>query len=394
MKKFLAISALALVASSNHPAWAGPCATPPLGPPTGPVDWYNTLVMVDITGSMSGMHATSPVPITKLQQALIQAKNHVLEMQAKAGMAGKPLSLALWAFDSGFSSTQFVKKVIDFTDSKTPAAVLKELGFDALGNPTPATLNPVFTPSGSTPLAAAACYAVGQIAANFNAANVAILPGGYQWGTTIGSPPRLANIERAIFIESDGLENATPSTNECAGTTSASMDYLCYEPGTWQYALRNKLQTGNAANAILSTSSTGLIFNVDYIFTNAVTGGLTASAVTGEPVSHFSGATTNTTQPTLAQADTLFGGLAKMTKGTYKTVTVAANGTTIARRPGDVNGDGCVDTSDYNQLATYYGQQCVKQLPCIAADLNGDSFVDFSDYLILTANMGAGCPAP
>src|SRR5262249_34320517 len=148
-----------------------------------------------------------------------------------------------------------IKKIIDFTDLKSPAAVLKELGFDALGNPTPSTVNPAFTPSNSTPLAAAVCYAVGQIAANFDVLNNPILPGGFQWGSMMGSPPTLANIERDIFIESDGLENSTPSSNECAGATSTSTDPLCYEPGTWQYALRNKLQTGNAANASLSATN-------------------------------------------------------------------------------------------------------------------------------------------
>lgn len=386
MRILLAAPLLFTLLLNQHTASASCVAAPPPPPPPPQVpDWYNVLIMVDVTGSMADPHATVPTPITKLQQALIQAKNHVLEMQAKTNMEGKPLNLALWAFDSSFPSPSFITKVIDFIDFKSPAAVLQQLGFDALGNPS-GSPNPIFTPRTGTPLAGAVCSAVGQVAANFDASNNPILPGGFQWGAMTGGQP--AKIRRMIFVESDGLENATPSTGECFGTTSTSTDYLCYEPGTWQYAVRNKLQTGNATNATLSTSNTGLIFNVDYIFTNTITG---AARVSGESALSLRGGATLSTAPTLAQGDTFFKGVTKMTNGTYRTVTVAANGTTSARRPGDINGNGCVDNTDYNLLSVYYGQICAGQAACIAADLNGDNAVDFSDYLILTGNFGAGC---
>lgn len=385
MKNLLLISTCVFAILGQHQAQAAPCAAAPPGVPLPTPDWYNVLILVDVTGSMSDAHATVPTPVTKLQVALDQAKRHVMEMQTVAG--AKPLNLALWAFDSTFAAPSFVRKIINFADFKSATAVLRELGFDAFGNPTPATRNPVFTPTGSTPLAAAACSVVSEIAANFNAANNVIPPGGFQWGEMFGG--RLANIQRRVYIESDGLENSTPSTNECQGVTdTTSTDYLCYSSDSWQYKLRNKLQTGNALNPVLSTSKTGLIFNVDYIFTSAITGAL----IDPEAQAHAS-ALTQSTPPTLSQANTLFGGITKMTGGSYRTVTVSANGTISARRPGDVNRNGCVDDSDYNQLVQFYGLACAGQQACIDADLNGDNLVDFSDYLILVGNFGAGCSA-
>lgn len=373
----------ALVLYTNA-AVAAPCAAAPPPPPPLTPDWYNALILVDISGSMGEPHATSPAPVTKLQEALNRARDHVLELQAR----GKPVNYALWAFDTASPSPSFVRRIIDFPAFASGSNVLNQLGFDALGNPTPATRNPIFTPGAATPLATAACFAVGQAAANFDPVGNVISPG-FQWGAMTGG--RLAIIQREIYILSDALENATPAGTECAGATSASTDYLCYEPGTWQYALRNKLQTGNALNASLATANTGLIFNVDYLFTNPIT-----TAVMAQPTRMFEVGTNATSitnaEPTLAQADTLFGGLAKMTRGTYRTVTVNALGRSVARRPGDVNLSGCVDTADYNQIAQFYGKTCsLRDAACLAADLNGDKLVDFSDYLIWTRNLGAGC---
>lgn len=379
------LGALALGASivmQSQTAVAGPmcAAAPPPPPPLAP-DWYNAMILIDISGSMGETFTTAPVA-TKLQEALRRAKDHVLELQAR----GKPVNYALWAFDSAQPSPNYVRKVIDFPAGAGANAVLSQLGFDALGNPTPATRNPIFTPGSSTPLAAAVCHGVGWLGANFSVAGTLLTPG-WQWGAMTGGRPAI--IQREMYTETDALENSTPAANECAGPTSTSTDYLCYEAGTWQWKVRNKLQTGNPNNDSLGTANTGLIYNVDYLFVNAITPSMMAIPTAEAGVSSF--AATNA-QPTLAQVDTLFGGLAKMTRGVYRTVTVNAAGAAVARRPGDVNLNGCVDNTDYSQISTFYGKSCARgQTACINADLTGDNVVDFSDYLIWARNTGAGC---
>jgi len=380
MKKLMTISALTVALATAAPVFAGPPPPPPVAP-----DWYNTLILVDVSGSMAGIHATSPTTVTKLDQARIQAKDHVLQMVTKA--AGKTANFALWTFDSSYPAPNFVTKVVDFTSYTSATGILAKLGFDSFGNPS-GSPDPAFVPSNGTPLAAAACYVVDQLAASLDING--LLPagssGGFQWNSMLPSGD-LANIERNIFIESDGLENSTP-TGECSGRTSTLSDYTAYESDTWQYKVRNKLQSGCADNPNVNAfpGAITLIVNVDLVFTNFISG-LTSSQESR--VYSGGGFSSYSTEPTLAQAQTLYGGVAKATKGKFKMVTVAANGTAVIRRPGDVNSSGCVDNTDYTLLMASYGQQCNANRPaCYASDLNGDNYVNYSDYLILLNNWG------
>jgi len=56
------------------------------------------------------------------------------------------------------------------------------------------------------------------------------------------------------------------------------------------------------------------------------------------------------------------------------------------RRPGDVDGDGCVDDADLLQVLFAFGATGSNP-----ADVNGDSLVDDADLLIVLFNFGAGC---
>jgi hypothetical protein len=56
------------------------------------------------------------------------------------------------------------------------------------------------------------------------------------------------------------------------------------------------------------------------------------------------------------------------------------------RRPGDVDGDGCIDDADLLQVLFAFGASGSNP-----ADVNGDSLVDDADLLIVLFNFGSGC---
>jgi hypothetical protein len=375
------IGCAALLVSSAVLAQVPPPPPPP--PPTG-IDEYNVLVLVDVTGSMAEQHTAS---LTKMAQARIQAKDEVLRIKALATSAGKPEpEYALWAFDTGFAAPSYVNHILDFPATATQ--VLAQLGFDASGNAI-TTHNAALEPSNATPLAAAGCFAAGTLVANLDMSGNILDSQGYEWNkniTVAGGTTRRANISRHFVLITDGLENSTPSTNECYGTTS-TLDYANYETGSWQYKLRSKLLTGNPSSVY--TANSGLVVDVDLIFKNFVTG---LSAGGYETTAYGGGMSSYTTSPTLSQALTFFKGMATVsTKGVFKTVTVAADGTVATRIPGDVDYSGCVGNADYTELVQWYGQQVSATHPhSYWADLNGDGWVDYADYTILVANWGTG----
>ncbi len=374
-----------LVLSAGTAFAQAPPPPPPPQPQTG-VDEYNALILIDVSGSMADPHVAGT---TKLQQALIQAKNDVLKVKSASSSSGKPYEIALWAFDASFPEANgWVSRIIDFPNNADATAVLAQLGFDANGNPS-GSPNPIFTPTTDTPLAGAACYVGTTLVASLNASGGVITPG-YEWNKTISDGMggmRRANIERDLFIETDGLENSTPNdgTDDCYGTTS-TLAYDSYESTSWQYKVRNKLLTGNSATT--STLDSELVVNVNLIFQNYISGLAKAGS---EARTYSAWATPYTTEPTLDQAITFYGGIATNTRGAFKTVTVRADGVVDSRRPGDVDYSGCVGNADYSELVQWYGTQVTPTHPhSYWADLNGDGFVDFLDYSILVAHWGEG----
>jgi len=361
-------------------------APPPIPPiPSGTIDEYNVLVLVDVSGSMADPHAAGT---TKLQQALNQAKNDILKVKAKAGST--PIEFALWAFDSSFPQEDgWLHHVVDFP-GQGAGVVLGKLGFDSSGNPS-GTPDPVFTPTESTPLAGAGCFAGYAFVAKATDSGVVVTPG-YEYGKTVtsGGTTRQANIERHLFIETDGIENSTPEDNtdpyNCGGPTSLQ-PYETYEAESWQAKLRNTLLTGNPRS--VSTLPSGLIIDVNLIFQSYITG--MSAGGHAESRKYSASTTPYTTEPTLGQSMTFYNGLTTNTRGTFKTVTVRADGVVDARRPGDVDYSGCVGNADYAELIQWYGTQVTPVHPhSYWADLNGDSWVDYYDYLILAQHWGEG----
>jgi hypothetical protein len=374
----LVITGSALTLSSVALGQAPP---PPPQPPVGSIDEVNSMILIDVSGSMADLHTASQ---TKLKTALERAKDKVLAWDAAD--AGKPKEYALWAFDSSFGAGNgWVVHVRDFPSTK--AQVLESLGYSSTGTPLSAGPNIVFTPTSSTPLAGAGCLAGGYLVASVDANGADISPQtGYEWKKE-KSPGVRAQIKRQLYIGTDGLENDTPTSgtgSECGGVTSNAA-YENFEPASWQYKLRNKLLTGNPT--INTTLNSLLTVDVDLIFKSYITG-----LSGGNSERNYSSGSPYSTEPTLNQAVEFYGGLAQNTlAGKFKTVTVDASGAITSRRPGDVDYSGCVGNADYSELIQWYGQAVSPSHPhSYWADLNGDGWVDYLDYLILYNHWGDG----
>lgn len=355
---------------------------PPPPPPPGDFDEVNAMILIDVSGSMADAHTSTT---TKMDRAIILAKQFVDEIEA-GGSDGRYTGIsdkeyALWAFDGSFGSGNgFVDRILDFP--ATAAQVYQALGYNASGTSPSGTPDAALTPNTTTPLAAAGCFAGTELVASLDATG-GLEDAGYEWDKLdgLGDP---VSIGRELYLATDGLENATPSGNECAGFTSDE-DYEDYESGSWQYKLRNKLLTGNPSRE--NTLNSGLSVNVSLIFENFVEG-LSGG---GSEVS-YSGGTPYTTAPTLSEALEFYGGLAQNTlHGSFETVTVDASGSVTARLPGDVDYSGCVGNADYSEMMQWYGQAVSPNHPhSYWADLDGDGYIDYLDYLILYENWGTG----
>lgn len=384
MKRVISLVTAAAALTFSGAAF-GQAPPPPPNPPDPPgaIDEVNIMLLIDVSGSMSDLHTATQ---TKLQTVLATAKDKVLAWDSED--PGKPKEYALWAFDSSFGDASgWVSHVYDFPATKTQ--VLAALGYGPTGTPLPAGPNAVFTPTSSTPLAGGGCTAASYLVASVDANGADIVPQtGYEWKKE-KSPGVRAQIKRRLYVGTDGLENATPSTgpgSECGGTTS-TQPYASYEPESWQFKLRNKLLTGNPT--INTTLNSLLTVDVDLIFKSYVTG-----LSGGSSEQNYSSATSTpyTSEPTLNQALAFYGGLTKNTRGgKFRAVTVDASGAVTTRIPGDVDFSGCVGNADYSELVQWYGQAVSPSHPhSYWADLNGDGWVDYLDYLILYNNWGTG----
>ncbi len=375
MKHLISLMAGVCALAPAGPAFAQ--APPPPDPPpiNDAIDEVNVMLLIDVSGSMAEDHTTGQ---TKLETAIILAKEFVEEIESDSEYTGLSKEYALWAFDGSFGAGNgYVERILDFPATATQ--VYQALGYNG------GTLDAALTPSTTTPLAGAGCYAAGELVASLDE-NGALVEAGYEWQKN-EAPSNPAEIARRLYIGTDGLENATPSGpsgNECGGITSDE-DYANYEEESWQYKLRNKYLTGSPELATTLNSLQTL--DVHLIFENYISGLSGGSSEQG-----YSGGTPYTTEPTLNQALEFYGGLADNTlNGSFQTVTVDASGAIISRRPGDIDFSGCVGNADYAELSQWYGQAVDPQHPhSYWADLNGDGWVDYLDYLILYNHWGDG----
>jgi hypothetical protein len=243
------------------------------------------------------------------------------------------------------------------------------------------------TPSGSTPLAGAICEAIDEL--------INYLPDDFH--------------EKYLYIFSDGLENSTPSMNECFGTHSVSG--APYDLGSWEHKVVNKAQTGDPDSE--AEPFLPLIVNADYLFDNEP---LVFSAFAGPAVSAATirksvairrqeipraalesptirslllepaiipSSVIATPSSALLEAFAFFGGLADESGGRFRHF----SSDDVLPQLGDVTGDRCVNQSDVDAVRQNFGQIPPAGSPL---DTNEDGVVNMYDYRNVLGNFGEG----
>ncbi|MEM7675090.1 MAG: hypothetical protein AAF449_03705, partial [Myxococcota bacterium] len=175
------------------------------------------IVVVDRSGSMNDCFDSTGR--TKWEEAIDRAR---IAVQVPA----IDRAYELWSF-SGSSWTQHYTFAAGSALSTTQRQDAMDLALDNLL---------AIGPGGATPLAGSVCASVDTLT------SWAISEGGFP-------PPPLR-----IALFSDGLENQTPTTDQCYGPASTTAydptnpDRGGLTPGSWEWKVLNKAITGNANN--------------------------------------------------------------------------------------------------------------------------------------------------
>ena len=325
------------------------------------------------------------------------------QLAADAVSAAAPnREYALWTFQN----TNFTS-VVPFSAGASAASIVTAIW--ALPNP-----------GGATPLAGSICDAVNEL--------IAYKPTEFH--------------QKRIELFSDGLENNTPTTNECYGPSSA--DHQHPDLYSWEWKVFNKVRTGSATSSALPPIP--LIVNADTLFENegAFAFAFAASATAAAPSARVVKTTVPrkpeqqidisqlpikeiaslpeleqmrvveklkiATPSSLIRSQLLEGVVVSKqisqspateftnTMGFYQALTAqAGNGgrfrvfsSTTPRLPqlGDVTGDYCVDDDDIDAVVANWGAT-------VAAgnmlDPNQDKVIDYYDYMTVLQNYDEGC---
>lgn len=294
------------------------------------------VVLIDASGSMTLTREGDTTNPTRFHAARALARQRISEEQA----AGTNL-VSVYTFQDT-SASQITAGFVTADQARA----------DILG------LDPVTTPFGNTPLAGSICDAVDAL----------VLSG----ATT-----------RILQVSSDGEENFTPDTHQCAGPFSTFPEEP-FSDGSWQnkvlnYAIDNNItvridlfNNDPIVNPFMARSSR--VFNPE--------ASITAKAKATGIASKAAGALADERPPTLVE---FFSVLARETGGRLVVAEDAAPLPVFA----DMNADRCVDRSDALLLARQFG---LTTPPADGKfDLSGDGKIGFADYQILLANRTAGC---
>ncbi|ATB48273.1 VWA domain-containing protein [Corallococcus macrosporus] len=295
----------------------------------------HVLVLLDRTGSMGLQSVPGKTRFQVAKERIVAFLNSA---------AGEPRRYAFWTFE-GTSYTP----VYNFNQNATQAQVEAAVNAAVLG--------------GNTPLARSVCAAVDEL---------------------IGFLPNEFHTKR-VYLATDGLENATPSGDQCAGFNSAT-PYPLLEVNSWQWKVRNKACTGlatapGACSAGIPPMGLTLIVDIDHLFDYVPlrAGSLLEPDDAGRDFASL----------TPERDAAFFTGLADETQGAYKAITPSTPQSEATPLAGDANLDGCVDVSDRSVVLSLYGQGVPSGSP---ADFNRDRVVNVYDYNTVLQNYGSGCP--
>ncbi|WP_158625010.1 VWA domain-containing protein [Corallococcus terminator] len=303
--------------------------------PPPPTEFHH-LILVDTSGSMATLR-TDGSGKTRFQAAIELAKGAVANNNSNH-------YFAVWRFQDSTSS--------------------QVQGFASAGT-TLGTLNAMLGPTGGTPLAHAACAALDTLDA-------------YKKDSV--------NAAKLLHLYSDGEDNNTLPTDQCAGPLSTSQDPTTPTVNSWNWKLLNKARTGNPNNPSPITT-----FPVA-IYATLMDPFITLTGTPSEPRDVIIEGDMPTPR-TLASISNFQAFLQKLSTATGGTFTGIAD-SKPAPVLGDTNQDYCVDGTDYNLVLSNYGYRVPPAPP--AADLNNDKVVDYNDYTIVVNNQGkgSGCRSP
>jgi hypothetical protein len=297
----------------------------------------HVLVLLDTTGSMT----LNSVPgKTRLQVAKERIATFLTTVPSV------PTRYALWFFE-GSSYTP----IYDFADGATAAQVNAQVQAAGTG--------------GVTPLAHSVCAAVDEL---------------------INYLPAELHTKR-IYMATDGEENSTPVGDQCYGPNSATT-YPTLTAWSWQWKVRNKACTGSAdtpgvCSGGVPPGGLTLIVDVDHLFDFVPTMSAKGRSLEAAFGGKMTASAASTPAPANADA-AFFGGIAQETRGRYQAITPSTPPAQATPRPGDANGDGCVDIRDRAIVLQQYGTAG-------SADFNRDGIVNIFDLQTVLRNFGTGC---
>lgn len=244
-----------------------------------------------------------------------------------------------------------------------------------------------------------------------------------------------------VKLESDGLENDTPSLKECFGTDGGTDNFVYHDApvidetavpptvdgvaiGSWQAKMYDKAITGvvhpypplhpdawQRSSGTLGNMPiiTNVTFLDEFIGTTAAPLAARLMAAADGAVSEDGVKSVSAMMYTVASAAAVssddglvsfFGGLAELRDSR---VTRFGSGEAIPPGdptgyhviPADANDSGCVDSADFLMIQQFYGLEADVSNPnTILADINADGVVGSGDYLMLKAHWGEGCATP
>jgi len=253
-----------------------------------------------------------------------------------------------------------------------------------------------------------------------------------------------------IKLESDGLENRTPTDHRCFGPTGGSENFVVHDPvvvtllpapgnadglvlNSWESRMYDAAHSGNAqctdpldlTNCYKSPlnpaafKKVGVGFTLSRVITNVTflkefieEAPLAFSAqlqqqqsvgVDGPPEAIAARIAGPSALAALASPFDPFlvflKGLAESSGGRLIAYgdgvpSVPGDPTAVSLQPGDVNDNGCVDSADFTLLKQFFGQFVALNSNSAPADLNADGIVDSKDLFVLQNNFGTGCATP